>query len=456
MEFVKKTVRLPLRGHDVNFFNRDRMSRKIALNKANLPKAVPTTSLPVDSTGGQTVSCPMDGNDTLGDCGEAMIAHVDNILTYGQGKPGWTESVFALTNLENQYLQISQGDNGMDESMLIGPSGAWTVGIAGVAAAKAVDSLDVDVTNIPLTRYLIDNFYAVCLAWSVPDNFLQGFNTGTTWDAPAVPDPNNGHYTPLADVSTNGTYTLLTWGTYCFVTPGFVADVQPQTFVAFSPRQFNAQGYDSKGRHVSTQAAAWVAVGGNAGKVAAVVAIFPPITPPAPTPPSPVPVPVPVPVPNPDPPPAPPTPPVPTPVPPPSSLVVIDPSGNSIPFPAGYTAQGGSGNTLAASALADAADAISNAQASLGSTNKSMSAYRVEYKAWINQLLNNKLLIAHKASEEKRQTALAAVYRQNFANPTFNWAAVMQAAAQLFIDLITMQTANFEADLTALIAALTA
>jgi hypothetical protein len=41
------------------------------------------------------------------------------------------------------------------------------------------------------------------------------------------------------------------------------------------------------GRHVSTQAAAWIALGGNATKMNAVVAMFPPVTPPAPGPSSP-------------------------------------------------------------------------------------------------------------------------------------------------------------------------
>jgi hypothetical protein len=135
--------------------------------------------------------------------------------------------------------------------------------------------LDIDVTDIPLAQYIIDQFYATCMAWSVPNAFIRGFNTGTVWTGVGIPNPANGHFTPLTDIAANGNYTCWTWGTYCFMSASYVASVQPECFAVFSPRQFSlTTGYDSHGRHVSTQAAAWVALGGNAAKVAAVVAMF--------------------------------------------------------------------------------------------------------------------------------------------------------------------------------------
>jgi hypothetical protein len=308
---IKK--RLTQLGHDAHFIPRHKMMRVTPINRFHHTAPIPTTPLPVDSTGNAMVSCPMDGNDTLGDCGFAMAAHVDNIWTFGQGKPGFTESVFNLAALEAQYKQVSGGDNGVDEDMMVGSGGAWVVGLANVPAAVVVDHLDIDVTNGPLCQYAIDQFYAVCMAWSVPDAFIDGFNTGTVWPDAGIPDPNNGHYTPLADVGgpadeADGTplfgfYRLWTWGTWCWVSPAFIASVQPQSFVAFSPRQFSlATGLDSKGRHISTQAAKWVAMGGSASKVAAAVALFPPLNGPVPVPPGPVP---PGPVPPPAPPPSP-------------------------------------------------------------------------------------------------------------------------------------------------------
>jgi hypothetical protein len=52
--------------------------------------------------------------------------------------------------------------------------------------------------------------------------------------------------------------------------------VDPQTFVTFSPLQFlKSTGYDSRGRHVSDVAAAWVAIGGSATLAQNVVSQFP-------------------------------------------------------------------------------------------------------------------------------------------------------------------------------------
>jgi hypothetical protein len=294
---------LPAHGHWVHFTPRSAMTRKRPMAKASLPKAVPATTLPVDNTGNASVSCPMLGNDRYGNCGPVMMAHMSQIRTYGQGKPGFTEITVNQAALVAQYEKVSGGDNGTDEDMLVGASGIATTaggGVAGDPTDIVADHLDVDVTDAALTQYCHDQFYGVHVAWSVPDAFLQGFAQGTVWAAAATADPNNGHFTPLSDVAAPGTvvngtdiggfYRLWTWGSWCWVSPAFVASVQPQSFVTFSPLQFSkATGYDSHGRHVSDQAAAWIALGGNASIVNAVVAQFPAkpspvVTPPAPTP----------------------------------------------------------------------------------------------------------------------------------------------------------------------------
>jgi hypothetical protein len=291
---------IPKLGIKAHFVPRHAMKARGAFREfKHTGPIVPPTVLPVDSTGNATVSCPMDGNDALGICGPAMAMHIDNIWTFGQGKPGYTESVCNLPALEAQYEQISGGDNGTDEAMLVGSGGIWRTGLAGNPQMIIVDALDIDVTNIPLTQFAIDQFYAVCMAWSVPDAFIDGFEEGSVWSAAAIPDPNNGHYVPLADVggpssvqggvSVNGFYRLWTWGTWCWAGPAFIASVQPQTFVAFSPRQFSpTTGLDSKGRHIVTQASKWGSVGG-AAIAPAVLNAFPPLigpTPPTPQPPA--------------------------------------------------------------------------------------------------------------------------------------------------------------------------
>lgn len=302
-----KKMMVPKLGIVAHFSHRDAMkARGVFRSFKHSSPIIPPTTLPVDSTGNATVSCPMDGNDTYGDCFEVTCAHGDNIFTYGQGKAGWTESVFTDAALVSQYLAKSGGDNGLSEADVVGSGGIWRVGVGGNAAAVIVDALDLDVTNIPLTHFAIDNFYIMPMAWSVPDAFVNGFETGTVWASAGIPDPNNGHATPLADVggpadtaggvSLNGFYRLWTWGGWCWVSPAFVASVQPQCFIVFSARQFSpTTGLDSKGRHVTTQAALWQQCGGEAIPVS-VINAFPPLSGPTPVPtPTPTPSPVPTP-----------------------------------------------------------------------------------------------------------------------------------------------------------------
>jgi hypothetical protein len=303
-----KIVTLPT-GQQVKFVHRDDM-RKVFRNRASLPKAVPVTILPVDDSGDGTCPCPMDGNDTLGNCGSCMCAHTNGIRSFGQGKSGFNIIQAPVAQLESQYLTVSGGDNGTDESMLVGdnggPGGAtgpgiWLTGIAGNPVAIVVDHLDIDITDVPLVQYCHDQFYATCLAWSVPDAFIQNWTNGSSWLTAMTPDPANGHFTPLADVTTQGYYRMFTWGGYNFVSNAFLASVQPQAFVTFSALQFNSLGYDSHGRHISDVANSWISIGGNASIVNALITKYPPKTaPPTPTP-NPVPTPSPVPTPAPTP-----------------------------------------------------------------------------------------------------------------------------------------------------------
>lgn len=266
---------LETHGKWVSFVHRSLMTRR-PMNKASLPEHPAPTVLPVDCTGSATVVCPMDGNDTLGDCGPVMAAHVDSVWTFGQGKPGFTQIEAPVPALEAQYEQVSGGDNGTTEDMLVGPSGVWSTGVAGDTSCVVVDHLDVDFTNLPLLQFVVDQFYAVCMGWSVPDDFLSKFSTGSVWDAADTGDPNNGHWTPLADIDSGGRFRLWTWGTWCWVSPAFIASVDPSGFAVFSPLQFSkSTGLDSHGRHVSDQAAAWIKLGGNASIVNGIVSQFP-------------------------------------------------------------------------------------------------------------------------------------------------------------------------------------
>jgi hypothetical protein len=274
-------------GQQIKLFHRDDMrASRPKRARASLPPQVPATTLPVDSSGNGTCPCPMDGNDSLGDCGPVMCAHVNGLRSYGQGKPGFAILQAPVAPLEQQYETVSGGDNGTTEDMLVGNAGGaggssgpgiWLEGIAGDPSATVADHLDLgDGSDAPLIQFCLDQFYAVCKAWSVPDEVLQTFQSGTSYLTPLPYDAANGHFTPFSDADADGNYRDWTWGGWFWESPAFMAATQPECFVTFSHLQFsNATGYDSKGRHVSDQAAKWIAIGGNASIVNALVATFP-------------------------------------------------------------------------------------------------------------------------------------------------------------------------------------
>jgi hypothetical protein len=296
-------------GRKVGFVHRDMMRNPHPLRRLNAGRnsvVVPTTTLPVDSdNNGAMPLGPTEGNVGgpgmvgLGDCGEAMVGRADNVLTYGQGHIGFTESIFTTNALTSQYLKVSGGDNGLDEDEVT--KQIWSVGIGGNSQAIAVSYLDFDCTNVPLTQYLVDQFYGFCMGWSVPDKFIQQWEPGSVWMNAAKPDDRNGHFTWLCSVMTGsesgqsvqGAYRQYTWDGFSYAGPDFIASVKPQSFVAFSPRQFSlSTGLDSKGRHITTQAAVWAAIGG-APIPTNVIELFPAIdSPPVPVTPTPTPSPV--------------------------------------------------------------------------------------------------------------------------------------------------------------------
>jgi hypothetical protein len=242
-------------------------------------KALPPVTLPVDWTGKGAMPAPMDGNDQLGDCMYAMALHTDNAWTYGNGKSGWTESTFDAQMIVQDYEQLSGGDNGLDEGMLLGSTstaGSWMAGLCGDPKAIVVAYADVDPTDTATLQFAIDRGFFVQFMWSVPDDFITNYQgNGQIFDQPGNPDPANGHGTPFLGLDGSGRYALYTWGSYCMVSQAFVNSVQPSAFVVFSPRQFGADGYDAKGVHIVTRAADWQTATGTAIP-ASIINAFPP------------------------------------------------------------------------------------------------------------------------------------------------------------------------------------
>lgn len=290
-----KKVYAPKFGNWLHFTDRKKMKanrpqRQFAL-KTTPAKALPAPALPIDWA--KKLAFPIDGNDRYGDCMYAAAVHADNTFTGNVG----AESTFDQQTLINRYMALSSGDNGLDEGQIVNE---WkNNGLAGVKQAVIIDALDIDPTDQALAQAAIYYFGGIQFMLAVPDSWINLF-TGSgndVFDAPATPNPDNGHGVWWNGVDAQGRYKLQTWGSSVWITPEGVKVCDPTAFVVFSPRWFNAQtGYASNGKHITELAQLWKQAGGN-DIPAAVIAAFPP---PSVVPPGPIPTPTPTPCPTPN------------------------------------------------------------------------------------------------------------------------------------------------------------
>lgn len=252
-------------------------------------------SLPNGYTAVVNSQVPIDGNDTLGDCGEAMVCHFDTVL---QVQATGIPSTFDVAALETQYEQVSGGDNGLDEDEVTSQIWAAPTGIAGATPSGAVIYDHLDITTDPATvTGAIASQGGVCMAFSVPDKWINSFdpsNPNVVWDAPAIPNPMNGHFVPLVGTLANGNYVLLTWGGSVQITPAALQICQADLFTVFSPRAYNPRtGLDFAGRTYEANAIFWASMGGSASLPPSPFGPTPPAPPVPPVPPpSPTPAPL--------------------------------------------------------------------------------------------------------------------------------------------------------------------
>lgn len=185
------SVLVPGIGKHVKFTDRAAMKVGHPLRKFVQPfgmQALPAATLPIDWTKNNTLLFPIDGNDTYGDCMYAASCHADNTFTGNNGP----ESVFSLQTIVSDYLALSGGDNGLNESQM---TGEWQKGLANVPEANIFEALDVDPNNAQLCQAAIQLFGGVLFMLSVPTAWINGFATGHIWTSRSgvVANPANGH-----------------------------------------------------------------------------------------------------------------------------------------------------------------------------------------------------------------------------------------------------------------------
>ena len=144
---------------------------------------------------------PMDGNDSLGDCTIAALAHA---LTTYRGLVG-KEKIMSKTAVVKLYMHLTGGvDSGLN---VLDVMNYWQK--HAVSSDEILAYVSVDPKNHTHVQQAIDLFGGVYLGFQVQQNCIQEFNNHQPW-APG-PLTTDGHAVYAVGYDQTGV-TVLTWG----------------------------------------------------------------------------------------------------------------------------------------------------------------------------------------------------------------------------------------------------
>jgi hypothetical protein len=144
---------------------------------------------------------PMDGNDTLGDCTIAALAHADTVYNGIVGK----KKIMPKQAAVKLYLQLTGGaDSGLDELTVLNYWQSNPVSRDEILAFAKIDE-----KNHTHVQLAIQLFGGVYLGFQVQQNAVQEFDARQPWTpGPLTPD---GHAVYAVAYDATGV-TVLTWG----------------------------------------------------------------------------------------------------------------------------------------------------------------------------------------------------------------------------------------------------
>ena len=188
---------------------------RLVLNTANLP-ALPATYNVEQAVG--VTDTNMDGNDTYGDCVEAMSAHMERVF---QKVQTGIEPTFPTQAIVAQYLAESGGDNGLD---ILSHMTFWRdtgLLLDGVHRDQIDEFVTLDLANDKELLYCIFLLDGAACGLQVPQSAIDQFNNGQPWDI--VPDDggNQGGHGVAMLAFDGAYYYCLTWGALQAMTPAF-------------------------------------------------------------------------------------------------------------------------------------------------------------------------------------------------------------------------------------------
>ena len=146
---------------------------------------------------------PMDGNDTLGDCTIAALAHFATTARAFTGK----RTIPTAAQVMLLYFQLTGGqDTGLDMLTVCNfiRQNSW------LGEAPILAFAEVDTTNETLIKQCISLFGPLYTGFQVQENCIQQFDAGGPWRA--APLTQDGHCVNLIDYLSDGLLLAETWG----------------------------------------------------------------------------------------------------------------------------------------------------------------------------------------------------------------------------------------------------
>ncbi|HYA36266.1 MAG TPA: hypothetical protein VEF03_11645 [Candidatus Binataceae bacterium] len=144
---------------------------------------------------------PMDGNDTLGDCTIAALAHADTTFSALIGK----EKIMSKPAVVKLYMHLTGGvDSGLNELDVLN---YWRQNK--VTGDEIITYVSIDPKNHEHIEQAVHMFGGVYLGFQCQQNCVQEFDAGKPW----TPGPltNDGHAVYAVAYDQKGV-TVLTWG----------------------------------------------------------------------------------------------------------------------------------------------------------------------------------------------------------------------------------------------------
>jgi hypothetical protein len=175
-------------------------------------------------TNDPTALFPMDGNDSLGDCTIAAVAHA--ITTY-RGLVG-KKQIMAKQAVVKLYFHLSGGqDTGLNELDVLN---YWRKNA--VSGEKILAFVKIDPKNHAHIEQAIQLFGGVYIGFQVQQNCVQEFDARQPW----TPGPltNDGHAVFAVAYDQNGV-TVLTWGNTQQATWGWWDECVDEAYAILPP-----------------------------------------------------------------------------------------------------------------------------------------------------------------------------------------------------------------------------